>query len=298
MFHTSLEHAPFSLQHDTPTSSSLFYPPNRTNPCAPQPGLLCGRFAVQSPLTGCEPNALVQVSSTDATTTLLPSRKASIGSTYKSGEDIVTTPAVSEVDERSDLGMLASPLLTRERGRERERQVRHHSEFITLIETSSVTRSSHVRTSTERLVAMCTQEKIESGLKCCTGVFFIQKENGFFVSVKKSATSLVHELLMLLEEHKLLCQGTLKRNITRNYLLSEVRSKLEMRQLRVAYSALQESGLQHHSQRMELHQANQWSDHSKRDELAINRREEHFLQEDRMRGLQKFAVQELKERNN
>ena len=60
-----------------------------------------------------------------------------------------------------------------------------------------------------------------TGLKCCAGAFFIQKENGFFVSVKKSATSLNYELLMLLEEHKLLCQGTLKRNITRNYLLSE-----------------------------------------------------------------------------
>ena len=60
-----------------------------------------------------------------------------------------------------------------------------------------------------------------------------------------------------------------------------------MRQLRVAYSALQESGLQHHSQRMELHQANQWSDHSKREELAINRRE-NVLQEDRMRGLEEW----------
>ena len=44
------------------------------------------------------------------------------------------------------MGMLASPLVTQ------EREVRHHSEFITLIEKSSVTRSSHVGTSTERLV--------------------------------------------------------------------------------------------------------------------------------------------------
>ena len=28
-----------------------FYPPNTTNPCAPQTGLLFGRFAEQSPLT-------------------------------------------------------------------------------------------------------------------------------------------------------------------------------------------------------------------------------------------------------
>ena len=40
--------------------------------------------------------------------------KASIGSTCNSGEDIVTTHAVSEVDERSNLGMLAPPLLTQE----------------------------------------------------------------------------------------------------------------------------------------------------------------------------------------
>ena len=77
--------------------------------------------------------------------------------------------------------------------------MRPHLEFITLIEKNSVTRSSHVRASTDRLVAMCTQEKIESRLKCRAGAFFIQKENGFFVSVKKSATSLNCELLMLLE---------------------------------------------------------------------------------------------------
>ena len=62
-------------------------------------GLLFGRMAEQSPLAGYEPNAPVDVSSTEVAT-LLPSRKASIGLTYNSGEDIVTTPAVSEVDER------------------------------------------------------------------------------------------------------------------------------------------------------------------------------------------------------
>ena len=56
--HILLDHTPFSLQHDTPTSSSLLYPPNRTNPCAPQPGLTFGRFAEQSPLTGYEPRAV------------------------------------------------------------------------------------------------------------------------------------------------------------------------------------------------------------------------------------------------
>ena len=62
MFRTLLEPAPFSSTLSTPTSSSstfssstssssVLYPPNTTNPCAPQPVLLFGRFAEQSPLT-------------------------------------------------------------------------------------------------------------------------------------------------------------------------------------------------------------------------------------------------------
>ena len=70
MFRTLLDPAPFSSTLSTPTSSSLLFPPNRKNPCAPQSGLSLGRFAEQSPLTGYEPNALVEVSSTKVTTTL------------------------------------------------------------------------------------------------------------------------------------------------------------------------------------------------------------------------------------
>ena len=54
---------------------------------------------------------------------LLPARKASVGSTYNSGEDVATTPVSSEVDERQSIGMLASPL-----------QVQPQQEFITLTE--------------------------------------------------------------------------------------------------------------------------------------------------------------------
>ena len=100
MFRTLLGPAPLSSTIRTPTSSPLLFPPNRTNPCAPQSGLFFARFAEQSPVTGCEPNAPVEVSSTEVTTVLLPSRKASIGPTYNSGEDIVTMPTVSEVDEK------------------------------------------------------------------------------------------------------------------------------------------------------------------------------------------------------
>ena len=42
-FRALLYPAFFSLQHDTPTSASPLYPSNRTNPCAPQSGLLFGR---------------------------------------------------------------------------------------------------------------------------------------------------------------------------------------------------------------------------------------------------------------
>ena len=51
MFHTLLDHTPFSLQHDTPTSFSLLYPPNKTEPCAPQLGLWVVRLPKQGPLT-------------------------------------------------------------------------------------------------------------------------------------------------------------------------------------------------------------------------------------------------------
>ena len=47
---------------------------------------------------------------------LLPSRRASIGPTFNSGEHIATTTASSELDERQNLGMLASPLFIQRRG--------------------------------------------------------------------------------------------------------------------------------------------------------------------------------------
>ena len=56
------------------------------------------------------PNVTVEASSTEVTFILLPSRRASFGSTYDSGEDVTTTPASSEVDE--SMRMLASPLFT------------------------------------------------------------------------------------------------------------------------------------------------------------------------------------------
>ena len=115
-----------SPTQSTASSSSPVFPSYQTTTCTPPTGLLLGRFAVQSPLTGYEPNASVEVSSTEVTPTLFPSRNGSIGSPYNSGDDTATTPAVSEVGKRSDWGMLASPLFSQ------ERQGRTHSEFISL----------------------------------------------------------------------------------------------------------------------------------------------------------------------
>ena len=124
-----------SPTQSTASSSSLVFPSNQTTTCTPPTGLLLGRFAVQSPLTGYEPNASVEVSSTEVTPTLFPSRKGSIVSPYNSGDDTATTPAVSEVGKRSDWEMLASPLFLQ------ERQGRTHSEFITFTEKVWETRS-------------------------------------------------------------------------------------------------------------------------------------------------------------
>ena len=148
--------APFSSTLSIPTF--LFScPSDRTNPCATPQGLLFGRMAEQSPLTGYEPNAPVEVNSAEFTPTLVPSRKGSIGSTFNSGEDIATTPAVSEVDGRSDLGMLASPLLSQERETSANPLGIYHSN-----RECSETRSSHVRTISEKPVAMCSNKRKSS----------------------------------------------------------------------------------------------------------------------------------------
>ena len=157
----------------TSTSSSLLFPQNRTNTCAPPTGLFFCRFAEQFPLTDYEPKAPVEVSSTEVATTLLPSRKASIGMTCNSGEDIVTTPAVLEVDERSDLGMLASPLLTQERERERDRNKEKEKCDPVQKESSETTTLSY------QYGEVLKQEKIKSRLKCCAGASFTKKKNSF-----------------------------------------------------------------------------------------------------------------------
>ena len=125
--------------HSTP---SLLYPPNRSIPCISPQGVPFGRLAEQSPVTGYEPNEPVEVGSTEVTTLLLPSRRASIGST-------ATTPASSEVDERPNLGMLASALSTQKRGASATAFRIYHSD-----RENSESRSSDVAASAGRPVSM------------------------------------------------------------------------------------------------------------------------------------------------
>ena len=143
-----LDRIPFPLPHSTP---SLLDPLDRT--------IL---------LTGYEPNDPVVVGSTDVTTVLLPSREASIGSTDNSGEDIVTTPALSEV---ANLGMLASPLLTQ--AWEREKCCRFQ-DFIT--PTEKVLSHVHQR---EDPCNVLTQQKVKSRFKCFAGVPFRKRKDSF-----------------------------------------------------------------------------------------------------------------------
>ena len=91
---TWLDRILLPLPHRTPSS------------LCPAHGVQFCRFAEQCTMTVYVPNDSVEVGSTEVTIVLSPPRRASIGSTYNSGEDIATTPALSEVDGRPDLGLL------------------------------------------------------------------------------------------------------------------------------------------------------------------------------------------------
>ena len=76
---------------------------------------LLGRLAIQSPLTGYEPNATVEISCTEATLVHHASRRTSFCSASNSGEDATTAPVTSGVDERQRIRRLPSPLLMQKR---------------------------------------------------------------------------------------------------------------------------------------------------------------------------------------
>ena len=161
VFRTLLDWPLISSSQSTPTSSSLLFPSHWPTTSTPQTGLLFGRFAEQSPLTGYEPSAPIEVSSTEATPSiLLLSRKGSLGSTHNSGDDLATTAAALEVGERSDLGMLAPPLFSQKRETSPNPFGIYH-----LIE-KVLKRFFHTFVPARRN-PMSKQEKIESRLRCC-----------------------------------------------------------------------------------------------------------------------------------
>ena len=104
---------PFLLPQHTP---SLLHPSHSDEqPLDPRTAGRSGRLAVQSPLSGYEPNTTVKISSAEVPPIHLPSRRASFCSVNNSGQGATTTPGSSEVDERQSMGVLASPLLMQKR---------------------------------------------------------------------------------------------------------------------------------------------------------------------------------------
>ena len=128
------------------------------NPPNPQTARLFGRLAIQCLLTGYEPNAIVEISRTDVTLMLLPSRRASFCSAYNSGEDATSGLVSSEVDERQSTGRLASPLFM---------QKREASVILARIShpTGEMSRSSHIPSTEKLFCDTLTQTEVEQGHK-------------------------------------------------------------------------------------------------------------------------------------
>ena len=155
----------------------------------------CGRMSEQSPLTGCEPNDLVEVSSTEVTTMLLSLRKASIGSTYNSGEDVATDACVVGSGKKTKLGNAGSTAVnTGERDK-----CSSNSGFITPTETIM----SHVHHTFQPIweeLSRCTRTR-ESQVEIqmfCRSLFQRKRESS--LSIGKSAISFNCEPIMPLEE--------------------------------------------------------------------------------------------------
>ena len=104
----------FSFLSTFPLQFILLTVMNSNSVHAQQDGLVL--LAIQSPLAGYEPTTTVEINIAKVTSVHLPSRRASLCSVFKSGEDATTTLVSSEVDEKQSMGMLASPLLMQKRG--------------------------------------------------------------------------------------------------------------------------------------------------------------------------------------
>ena len=162
---------------------------------------------------------------------LLPSGKASIGSTCNSGVDISTTPSLSEVDERPNLGMLALPLFT-----QGKRHVQLHSGFITL--TGKVLSQVHhtFQPVMGSPVAMCSHKKKSRRNSNVLQESYSERES--FLGIEKFAISLNCEQLIPLKEKKLLHQDSLKRNIIRDCFSRNTRITYRLSSIRVEYARI------------------------------------------------------------
>ena len=104
----------FPTQTPSPTTSpSLLYPSASPSAVPLQGGLRFGRLAEQSPLTGYEPESLIEVSSEHTPINLL-SRKDSFDTNL---DDLATTVDASEMLDTTDAGRLTSPLFSRVRSK-------------------------------------------------------------------------------------------------------------------------------------------------------------------------------------
>ena len=197
MFRTFLDSAPLSLQHDTPTSSSLRYPSQRTNPSAPQPELLFGRFcrtdpahnshhlavtikhlihraaglfgrlAIQCRLTGYMPNAIVEIGSPEVTSIHRPSRRTSFCSVYNSGEDVTSARVSSEVDESQSIERLV-PTAAHAEERSKCNPCENLSLCMRIFHVTLITHSKHGETCCNTL----TQTEVEQRHEKRTGETF------------------------------------------------------------------------------------------------------------------------------
>ena len=109
MFRTLLDPPFTGPTRGTSTSPALLFPSTWTPSTAP----LFGRFREQSPLTGYEPNAPIEVSS--AATPFVPLSRICL---LESNADyLATTLDASGAGDRSDVGRLTSPLFLQARGK-------------------------------------------------------------------------------------------------------------------------------------------------------------------------------------
>ena len=204
MFHAQssfLDRPPLPLPHGAP--SPLFTSHGDIH-CDPRLRGQSGRVAEQSLPAGFEPNDLVEVSSKEVSPVLSPSRRASVGSTDNSGED---------VDERQSMGMLASPLFAQKREASAAPSRNYHSE-----REDSVSSSPHIP-AMGKPVAMYSHKRKSSRDPKSLQESFSQGKRIFAEHREQAALSKLSEAEyhtgILLEEQ-------------RNQILSEARSQMSM----------------------------------------------------------------------